>query len=96
MTDCRGLVHCVDADTGAPYWTTSSGATSGAPRWCDGKVYVAHGRDFCIFAASKEKQVLFATEFDAPINSTPVAANGVLYVATLRQLYAIAETPEVK
>lgn len=98
VTDCRGLVHCVDADTGAPYWTHKLRRDIwGSTLVADGKVYVgSQGRDFCIFAASKEKQVLFATEFDAPINSTPVAANGVLYVATLRQLYAIAETPEVK
>jgi len=63
----------------------------------DGKVYVgSQGRDFFIFAASKDKEVLFATEFEAPINSTPVAANGVLYVATLRNLYAIAETPRTE
>jgi len=21
VTDCRGLVHCIDAETGAPCWT---------------------------------------------------------------------------
>ncbi len=94
VTDCRGLLHCVDAETGAPCWTHELKREMwGSALVADGKVYVgSQGRDFYVFALSKEKQVLFSTEFDAPINSTPVAANGVLYVATMRRLYAIAET----
>ena len=94
VTDCRGLVHCVDAETGAPYWTHKlRRAIWGSVLVSDGKAYVgSQSGDFCIIAASKEKEVLFSTEFDAPINSTPVAANGVLYVATMKRLYAIAET----
>ncbi len=94
VTDCRGLVHCVDAETGEPYWTHKLRRDIwGSVLVADGKAYVgSQGRDFCIFAASKEKEVLFSAEFESPINSTPVAANGVLYVATMQRLYAIAET----
>lgn len=91
-TDCRGLLHCVDAETGEPYWTHKLGREIwGSALVADGKVYVgSRGRDFHIFAASKEKTVLFSTEFEAPICSTPVAANGTLYVATMDRLYAFA------
>ena len=58
----------------------------------DGKVYVgSEDGSFVIFAASKEKKVLSQIEMPAPIYSTPVVANGVLYVATTTHLYAIEQ-----
>lgn len=41
----------------------------------------------------KEKKVLAAVEMGAPVYSTPVVANGVLYVATQTHLYAIQQKP---
>jgi outer membrane protein assembly factor BamB len=89
--DCAGNVHCVDAQTGQPYWTHDlSGEIWGSTLVADGKVYVGtRGRVFCVLAAGKEKGVLSEVKLDAPIASTPVAANGVLYVATLKTLYAV-------
>ena len=89
--DCRGQVHCVDAETGAPYWTHKLRREIwGSTLVADGKVYVGtRGRDFCVLAAEKEKRVLGSVQLEAPMASTPVAANGVLYVATLETLYAI-------
>lgn len=89
--DCRGLVHCVDAATGEPYWTHQmANDIWGSTLAADGKVYVgSRGRDFCILAASKEKKVVSSVEFPARVSSTPVAANGTLYVATMERLYAI-------
>jgi outer membrane protein assembly factor BamB len=56
----------------------------------DNKVYVGTRRgDFWVFAAGKEKQVLHRTKFDDPINASPVAANGVVYVTTMSRLYAL-------
>jgi len=92
VADCGRTIHCVDAETGKPYWTHE---TRG-PMWAstlvaDGKLYVGTRRgDFLILAASKEKKVLAAVELGAPISSSPVAANGVLYVATYTHLYAVA------
>ena len=58
----------------------------------DGQIYVGtRGGDFWCFAAEETKRVLFSLEFPAPIATTPVAANGTLYVATLKNLYAIAQ-----
>ncbi|MCK4919478.1 MAG: PQQ-binding-like beta-propeller repeat protein [Bacteroidales bacterium] len=37
----------------------------------------------------KKLNVLDSTKLERPIYSTPVAANGVLYVSTMNRLYAI-------
>ncbi|OPZ19635.1 MAG: Serine/threonine-protein kinase AfsK [candidate division BRC1 bacterium ADurb.BinA364] len=94
VADCGGLLHCLDAETGTPYWTHPLNKDVwGSTLAADGKVYVGtRGGDFWIFAAQREKRVLFSTKFKDPIPTTPVAANGVLYVATMKRLYAIAET----
>ena len=89
--DCGGKVHCLDAETGEEYWQHELRKEIwGSALVADGKVYIgSRGGDFCIFAAEKEKRLLAEAKFKYPVASTPVAANGVLYVATMRRLYAL-------
>lgn len=93
--DCRGRLHCVDADTGKPYWVHDTGAEIWAsPMVADGKVHVANrAGELWVFAAGKEKKIIATVELDGPINGTPTAANGSLYVATMQRLYAFQEVP---
>jgi hypothetical protein len=42
-----------------------------------------------VLAASRDKKVISSIELDSSTTSTPVAANGVLYVATMKKLYAL-------
>ena len=44
---------------------------------------------FYVWAATREKQVLMEQDWKTPISATATAANGVLYVATMQNLYAI-------
>lgn len=92
VADTAKNVHCVDAVTGRRYWTHPCGGLFWAsPYVADGKVYAGtRNGDFWVFAASKEKQVLFNTKFAEKISATTTAANGVVYVATMTHLYAIA------
>jgi hypothetical protein len=56
----------------------------------DNKIYVgSRGRDFWILKEGRELNVLHSAKFESPIHSTPVAANGILYIATMSKLYAI-------
>jgi outer membrane protein assembly factor BamB len=90
--DCEGGFHCVDAGTGEPVWThEASGDFWASPLVADGKIYVGTRRgQFLIFAAGREKRVLAELALKSPISATCAAANGVLYLATMNRLYALA------
>lgn len=96
VADCSGLVHCVDAGTGKPYWTyQANGDIWASTLVADGKVYIGTRRgDFYILTASREKKLISSTKLDSPICGTPVAANGVLYITTLKKLYAVKKSTQ--
>jgi outer membrane protein assembly factor BamB len=99
IADCGQRVHaihCVDAETGKPYWThETKGDMWASTLVADGKVYIGTRRgQFLVMAASKEKKIISEIELDSPTNSTPVAANGVLYVTTMKKLYALEKSSE--
>jgi hypothetical protein len=91
VTDVLGTVRCLDAETGQCYWThETKGQMFGSTLVDDGKIYTGNGNGkLTILAAGKEKKVLNEIRLGSAINATPVAANGVLYVATQRELYAL-------
>jgi outer membrane protein assembly factor BamB len=96
IADCGRTFHCVDAQTGKPLWTHEiRGEAWASPYVADGKVYLGtRSDDFYVFAASKEKRLLAELQLGDPISATTTAANGVLYVATMRQLYAVQKGVE--
>jgi len=93
--DCGGVIHCVDAATGKPFWThKADGDIWGSPLVADGKVFVGTRRgEFVVLAADKQKRLISSTRVgegdDSKINGTVTAANGVLYVPTMSKLYAL-------
>jgi outer membrane protein assembly factor BamB len=91
VADCDGYVHCVDAGTGKPYWTHDTGDEIWASTLvADGKVYIGTRRgNFWVFAADRNKKIISSVKLDSPIHGSPVAANGVLYITTMKKLYAV-------
>ena len=89
--DFSGFLHCLDAETGNVYWTHDMKAHMwGSTLVADGKVYAGdEDGDFVVLAATKEKKVLSETNLGAPVYSTPVVANGTVYVASNTHLYAL-------
>jgi len=98
VADCGGKLHCVDAQTGRPYWVHDAGREIWASTLvADEKVYIGTRRgDFWVLATGKEKRVLSSTHLDDPIISTAVAANGTLYVGTMTRLYALQKVAPSK
>jgi outer membrane protein assembly factor BamB len=91
VADCGRMIHCFDARTGEVCWThETKGDIWASTLVADGKLYVGtNRRDFWVLAAAREKKVLSTVTLDSPVPATPVAANGVLFVATKKKLYAL-------
>ncbi len=92
IADTDRVVRCVNAETGREFWQhTTEGDYWASPLIADGKVYIGSRRgDFWIFAAAKEKKVIFQTHLGAPVTSTVCAANGTIFIATMTGLFAVA------
>jgi outer membrane protein assembly factor BamB len=95
VPDYSGFVYCFDAKTGALKWRhDTKGHIWGSPLLADGKLYVGNEDGYLtILPAKPELAKGEALEIDmgSPVLSTPIAANGVLYVQTHTHLFAIAK-----
>lgn len=92
IADCGHKFHCVDAQTGQACWTQDiNGEAWASPLAADGKVYLGtRSGSFYVFAISRKEKLLSSIDLGQPISSTVAAANGVVYVATMNRLYAVA------
>ena len=90
--DSGRTFHCVDVETGQACWTHAvEGEVWASALVADGKVYFGTRRGwFYVFAAEREKKLISALRLDSPISATCAAANGTLYVTTMKRLYAVA------
>lgn len=91
-TDSDGNVHAVDAKTGAGVWMHAMNGTFWAsPMIADGMIYLGTRKgNFAVLAAGREKKIHCNLELKAPISATTTIANGVVYVATMKQLWALS------
>jgi len=91
--DFSGFLHCLDAKTGQVYWVHDMlAAVWGSPLVVDGKVYLGdEDGDVVVLQAGKEKKLLGEMNMGSSVYSTPVPANGVLFISNRNQLFALAE-----
>ena len=92
ISDFKGLLHCLDAKTGKPYWAYDMlSPVWGSPLVVDGKVYLGdQDGDVAVLKAGTEIKKISEIDMGNSVYSTPVPANGVLYIMTRSELYAIA------
>ena len=93
LSDFSGFLHCLDAKTGKPYWVHDMfAAIWGSPMVIDGKVYLGdEDGDVTVLEATRQMKVIAESNMGSSVYSTPVPANGTLFIATRNQLFALAE-----
>jgi outer membrane protein assembly factor BamB len=91
--DFGGFVYCLDAATGRQIWRHDTKAHIwGSPLVVDNRIYIGNeDGDFFVFELAREKRLLFSAEFAGPVYSSPIFANGVLYIVAQPTLYAIRQ-----
>ncbi len=92
ISDLKGLLHCLDVKTGTPRWTYDMMAPVwGSPLVADGKVYLGdQDGDVAVLKAGPELKKISEIDMANAVYSTPVPANGAIYIMTRSELYAIA------
>ena len=96
IAEYAGKIHCLDAATGKPYGVYDTKSRIwGSTLVADGKVFIGdEDGELIILSADKELKELGKINLGAPVYSSPIVANDVLYVATQTHLYAIAKSPK--
>ncbi len=90
IVDIAGRLHCLDAGTGTCQWVHETKAeTWGGPLVADGKLYFDSQKMFYVMAAGREPKLLSEIKLGNPMYTTPVVANGVLYVASQHYMWAV-------
>jgi len=92
LPDFSGFLHCLDAKTGEVYWVHDMlAAVWGSALVADGKVYLGdEDGDVIILEAGKTEKVIAEINMGSSVYSTPVPANGTLFIANRSELFAIA------
>ncbi|MSU32429.1 MAG: pyrrolo-quinoline quinone [Pedosphaera sp.] len=93
VADFSGFVHCLDSSNGKLQWIYDMKAHMwGSTFVADGKVYVGdEDGDFVVLAAKggNKAQVISETNVGAPIYSTPIVADGTMYIGSQTHLFAV-------
>lgn len=92
IPDFSGFFHCIDAKTGRSVWTHDMlAAVWGSPLVADGKVYLGdEDGDVVVLAPGRELKVIGEYNMGSSVYSTPVAANGALFIMNRSELYALS------
>lgn len=89
--DFSGFLHCLDARTGKELWQHDMfAAVWGSPLVADGKVYLGdEDGDVAILQAGREKKLIGEINMGSSVYSSPVPANGALFIMNRNQLYSL-------
>jgi outer membrane protein assembly factor BamB len=91
FADFSGFLHALDAKTGQVYWTHDMfAAVWGSPLVVEGRVYLGdEDGDITILQAGRELKVIGEMNMGSSVYSTPVPANGALFINGRNQLFAL-------
>ena len=93
ISDLSGFLYCLEQETGKHLWTYDTFAAVWDSAFvADGKVYIGdEDGDIAVLAAGREKKLITENNMGSAVYTTPIAKDGVIYVATRSELFAIGE-----
>jgi outer membrane protein assembly factor BamB len=93
VADLSGFLYCLDINTGQTQWVHDTfAAIWGSPFVADGKVYIGdEDGDLVVLKAGRGKQLISEMNMGSSIYTTPVAKNGIIFIATRTMLFALKE-----
>jgi len=93
VADFSGFFRCLDVTTGEEVWMYDTfAAVWGSPLVADGKVYLGdEDGDVIVLRAGREMEELAEMNLGNAAYGAPVAANGVLYINSRNQLFALEQ-----
>ncbi len=96
--DFSGVLHCLDVKTGQAHWTYDMFAQSWAsPLIIDDRVYMGdEDGDIVIFKLSAEQEQIGEINMGSAVFTTPIVANGTMFIANRNRLFAIEEGAQGK
>jgi outer membrane protein assembly factor BamB len=92
IPDFAGFLHCLDAVTGNVQWVHDTFASVwGSPLVVEDRVYLGdEDGDVVVLRAGRTEEVLAEVNMGGPVYGSPVPANGVIFIATYNQLFALS------
>jgi outer membrane protein assembly factor BamB len=96
--DFSGFLHCLDVKTGQRIWKHDMFAAMWSSTLvADGKVYLGdEDGDVIVMQHGREKKILAENVMESSVYSTPITANGVMFLMTRSNLYAIQEGAQLR
>ncbi len=93
ISDLSGFLYALDAQTGEHHWTYDTfAAVWGSPFVADGRVYLGdEDGDIVVLKHGKTLEKITEPNMGSAIYTTLVAKDGVMYVASRSQLFAIQD-----
>ncbi len=91
ITDLSGFLYAFQLEDGKHLWTHDTfAAVWGSPFVADGKIYLGdEDGDIVILEEGREEKVINEVNVGRAVYTTPVAKDGVIYIASRSELFAI-------
>ena len=93
LPDFSGFLHALDIETGEPLWVHDTfAAVWGSPLIADDKLYLGdEDGDVVVLRPGPTEEVIAEMNMGSSVYSSAVPANGVLYIASRNQLFALED-----
>lgn len=91
--DSKGLLSCLEAETGATLWSTKlKGKFYSSPVYADGHMYISSIKgETLVFKEGREENLVSENRLEGEIWATPAVTGGAILMRTSKFLYKISK-----